>query len=499
MTKTVKTEIDFGKSKIGKILLRSAPPVMFALLIQALYNIVDSFFVGRYSEDALTALTVIYPLQLVIIALAVGTGVGVNTYMARKYAQGKEEEAKNTAGTGVLLAVISWAIFALISFLVMRPYASVSAKSAGVIDEAVVYGNIVCAGSLGTFLEGIFSKVHQARGNMRVPMIAQVVGAVINIIFDPILISGWGFIPRMGVAGAAIATVMGQVASAVITGVKGFYLPPKSNLGKYIKKIYYYGYSSVLMQLLYTFYIVFLNVILASFSDAAVTVLGLYYKMQSFFFIPLLGLQTCVVPVLSFNYTCGYYGRCKKLMTDSMVISAIFMVLGVACFTLIPEQLLRIFSQSADVIEIGKVAFPLIALSFMPAAVSFMMPVFFQSIGAGKKSAFLSCLRQVLCLVPIFWAFSRIGLDYSWLSFPVSEIITVSVGFPMYLATLKKWGVLGKGARVEGAKNAENATKRAATASGCPIENNAAIAEGGEDRSESDSENSSEDFARKNI
>ena len=417
---------------------------MFALLIQALYNIVDSFFVGRYSEDALTALSVIYPLQLVVIALAVGTGVGVNTYMARKYAQGKDEEAKNTAGTGVLLALISWAAFAVVSLCIMRPYAAISATSAAVIDDAVSYGNIVCAGSLFTFLEGIFSKVHQARGNMRVPMIAQIVGAVINIILDPLLISGFAFVPAMGVAGAAVATIAGQFASALITGIKGFHLPPKENLKKYIKKIYYYGYSSVLMQLLYTFYIVLLNVILAGFSDAAVTVLGLYYKMQSFFFIPLLGLQTCVVPILSFNYTCKYYKRCKQLMTDSMVFSAIFMILGVSCFTFIPEYLIRIFSQSAEVIRIGKTAFPIIAASFLPAAVSFMMPVFFQSIGDGKKSAFLSCLRQVFCLVPIFWAFSKIGLDYAWLSFPVSEIISVAAGYSMYRATLKKWGVAGK-------------------------------------------------------
>lgn len=446
MAKTADAQIDFGKAKIGNILLKSTPPVMFALLIQALYNIVDSFFVGRYSGDALTALTVVYPLQLVIIALAVGTGVGVNTYMARKYAQGREDEARKTAGTGILLALISWAIFAVVSLLIMRPYAAISATSPAAIDDAVSYGNIVCAGSLFTFLEGTFSKVHQARGNMRVPMIAQVVGAVINIIFDPILISGFTFIPAMGVAGAAVATVAGQFASAIITGVKGFHLPPKKNLGKYVKKIYYYGYSSILMQLLYTFYIVLLNMILAGFSDAAVTVLGLYYKMQSFFFIPLLGLQTCVVPILSFNYTCKYYGRCKRLMTDSIVISAIFMVLGVACFTFIPEYLIRIFSQSEEVISIGKTAFPIIAASFLPAAASFMMPVFFQSIGDGKKSAFLSCLRQVFCLVPIFWAFSKIGLDYAWLSFPVSELISVAAGYAMYRATLKKWGVAGKAA-----------------------------------------------------
>lgn len=441
--KQLKTE-DFGTAKVGRILFKSAPPVMFALLIQALYNIVDSFFVGKYSEDALTALTVVYPMQLVIVALAVGTGVGVNTYMARKYAQGKEEEARATAGTGVLLSIISWAVFAVLSVLVMRPYVMTSATSPQAIEDAVVYGNIVCIGSLGTFAEGTFSKIHQARGNMKLPMIAQVIGAAINVAFDPILIFGWGFIPATGVAGAAIATVMGQVAAAIITGIKGFHLPPKKGIGRYIGKIYYYGYSSIFMQMLYTVYILLLNIILAGFSDAAVTVLGLYYKMQSFFFIPLFGLQTCIVPVLSYNYTCKYYERCKKIMTDTFLISGSFMLLGIFCFTVLPAQLVKIFSQSEEVIKIGSVAFPIIGSSFLPATFSLMMPVFFQAIGAGKRSVFLSLLRQIFCLVPIFWAFSFIGLDYTWISFPVSETLSGGVGVIMYLAELKKWGVLKK-------------------------------------------------------
>lgn len=303
----------FGKEKIAKILLKTAPPVMLAQLIQALYNIVDSFFVGQYSSDALTALSVIYPLQLIIVALAVGTGVGVNTYMARKYAQGKSEMADEAAGTGMVLEGITWIVFAVISILILKPYVAGSAKSPQAVVDAMVYGKIVCIGSIGAFLEGNWTKVHQSQGNMRLPMFAQMIGAVINIILDPILIFGIGIIPQMGVAGAAYATILGQIAAAIITGKKGYRKPPCfRKLLHYAKRIYLLGYPSILMQALYTVYIVALNMILAGFSDAAVTVLGLYYKVQTFFFIPLFGLQTCIVPIISYNYARNSYDRCRK-------------------------------------------------------------------------------------------------------------------------------------------------------------------------------------------
>lgn len=429
----------YGTERIGKILWKIAPPVMLAQLIQALYNIVDSFFVGKYSADALTALTVIYPLQLIIIALAVGTGVGVNTYMARCYAMGKREKAEGAAGTGVVLALGSWLIFSVIAVLIMKPYVLTSASSPQAVRDAVVYGNIVCVGSIGSFLEGIFTKVHQAKGNMKLPMLAQIAGALVNIVLDPILIFGWGGIPQMGVAGAAVATVAGQVTAAVITGVKGFYKPPKSGFWHFVKRIYFFGYSSIVMQALFTVYIFGLNVILAGFSDAAVTVLGLYYKWQSFFFIPLFGLQTCIVPLLSYNYAGKAYGRCRQIMKDTFLVSGGFMIVGTVCFLFAPGMLIRVFSDSADVLTIGKTAFPIIGSSFIAASVSLMMPVFFQAIGWGKTSLALSLLRQIVCLLPIFWLFSRLGLSYAWLSFPVSETIAGSVGLILYGRQLKRW------------------------------------------------------------
>lgn len=430
----------FGTERVGKILLKIAPPVMLAQLIQALYNIVDSFFVGKYSDDALTALTVIFPLQLVIIAFAVGTGVGVNTYMASKYALSREDAARKAAGTGTVLAVITWAVFAILSAIFMRHYVTSSANVPTAIEYAVTYGRIVCIGSLGAFLEGNWTKVHQAHGNMKLPMAAQIIGALVNIIFDPLLIFGIGIFPEMGVAGAAFATVLGQIVSAAITGVGGLCKPPnRKEMPHYVRRIYWYGYSSIMMQALYTVYIVALNMILAGFSDAAVTVLGLYYKMQSFFFIPLFGLQTCIVPILSYNYTKGNYARCKRTMRDAFLICMGFMSVGIICFLFLPEQIIGLFSQNAEVHSIGKIAFPIIGTSFISAVFSLIMPVFFQAIGMGKTSLLLSLTRQIFCLLPSFWLFSLIGLNYAWLAFPVSETLAGGIGLLLYYKQFRKW------------------------------------------------------------
>ena len=326
----------FGTESIGRILLKIAPPVMLAQLIQALYNIVDSFFVGKYSADALTALTVIYPLQLIIIALAVGTGVGVNTYMARKYAQNRPKAAQ-------------------------------------------------------------------------------------------------------GAAGAAYATVAGQFVAAAVTSGAFCKSPKFSEFKHYTKRIYFFGYSSIVMQLLFTVYIVMLNVILAKFSDAAVTVLGLYYKAQSFFFIPLIGLETCIVPVLSYNYARAEYGRCRSVMKYSFIISLLFMLVGIFFFEFMPETLMRLFSASDEVMIIGKIAFPIIGASFIPAVFSLMTPVFFQAIGKGGQSLLLSLTRQIFVLVPVFWAMSKIGLNYTWTAFPAAELSAGILGLILYAHRIAKW------------------------------------------------------------
>lgn len=442
----ISTENNFmGKESIGKILAKMAPPVMLAQLIQALYGIIDSYFVGKFDSEALTALSVIFPVQWLISGFAIGTGVGVNTYMARQYAYQKKDEADHTAGTGSVLAIITWALFTVAAVLTMEPFVQSSVTSPRATSYAITYGRIVCIGGLAAFLEANWTKVHQSRGNMRLPMIAQIVGALVNVVLDPIFIFGWGFVPRMGVAGAAYATVIGQIVAAIITVRGAWCKPPKiKEVPRYAKKIYFFGYSSILMQSLYPVYIVILNMILAGFSDAAVTVLGLYYKVQSFFFIPLLGLQTCIVPVLSYNYAGGSFERCKKTMSTAFFISAVFMTAGIVCFVFLPEQVIGLFTQDRAVLDIGHVAFPIIGCGFIGAVFSLITPVFFQAIGKGEICVFLSLIRQIFCMVPLFWIFSRIGLNYAWLAFPVSEFISGSIGYFLYYKQTNKWGLRSK-------------------------------------------------------
>lgn len=430
----------FGTDSIWAVLRRIAPPVMVAQLVQALYNIVDSLFIGHYSPDGLTALSVIFPVQLVLTALAVGTGVGVNTLMARQYALGKDGEANETAGTGTVLALLSWILFSIVMIPLMEPYVRTSANIDRAVDYAVTYGSIVCAGSVGLFLESIWSKVHQAEGNMRLPMYAQLVGAIVNIILDYILIFGCGPIPEMGVEGAALATVAGQCCAAVIVGVSGSRMPPSPRtMMSHARPIYRLGYPSIVMQSLYTVYIVILNMILAGFCDEAVTVLGLYYKLQTFFFIPLMALSTCVVPVLSYNFARKEYGRCKELTDDCLKICVCFMTVGFVCFIFLPEQLIDLFSGTDRVVEIGIPAFRWIGLSFFSAALSLFFPVFFQAIGGGRASVLLSLTRQIFVMVPVFWAFSFVGLDYVWIAFPAAETTAGLLGLYLYRRQLSDW------------------------------------------------------------
>ena len=423
----------FGTEKISKILLKLAPPVMLAQLIQALYNIVDSLFVGRYSESGLTALSIIYPIQLLMIALAVGTGVGMNTIMAAKLGVGKDKESDEYAGIGTPLAVGIWFLFAVIGWFIMPAYAKMSTESVDVIKDVVIYGRIVCVVSIGLFLESIWTKVLQANGDMKTPMIAQILGAVTNIILDPLLIFGMFGFPELGIAGAAIATVAGQIVAAGIVFRKGFRKSPKKEVyPHHTAKIYKMGIPNILMQSAYTFYIFGLNMILATFSDQAVTALGLYYKWQTFFFIPLGAMQTCIVPVISYNYAAGKIDRCKKILTTAVGFGMALMSVGTLCFNLIPTQMLRVFTSDALVIEIGSFGFHIVGISFIPMVTSLIFPVFFQAVGSSLKSSFLTVVRTVILFVPLGLLFSKLGLSWFWMTFPITEIITSAVGMMFY-------------------------------------------------------------------
>ncbi|MCB6142545.1 MATE family efflux transporter [Lachnospira pectinoschiza] len=429
----------FGTEKISKILLKLAPPVMLAQLIQALYNIIDSLFVGRYSDSGLTALSIIYPLQLLMIALAVGTGVGINTVMAAKLGVGNEKEADEYAGVGTPLAGFMWLLFAVICWFAMPFYAKMSTNSEVIIHDVIVYGRIVCVFSFGLFLESIWTKVLQSCGDMKTPMTAQIIGAITNIVLDPLLIFGMFGFPKMGIAGAAVATVSGQIMAALIVMKKGFRKSPHRQVyPHHIAKIFQLGIPNILMQSAYTFYILGLNLILATFSDQAVTALGLYYKWQTFFFIPLGAMQTCIVPVISYNYAARNIERCKKTLSASIVFGMSLMALGTLCFVCIPSQMLRVFTSDELVIAIGRVGFRFVGISFLPMVTSLIFPVFFQAVGSSLKSSLLTVIRTVILFVPLAYLFSRFGLNWFWLTYPVTEVITSLTGAYFYRQFLNK-------------------------------------------------------------
>ena len=419
----------FGNERISKILFKLAPPVMLAQLIQALYNIVDSLFVGRYSDSGLTALSIIYPIQLLMIALAVGTGVGINTVMAARLGVGNKKEADEYAGTGTPLALALWLLFSFVCWFLMPAYAKMSTDSPAVINDVVIYGRIVCVFSFGLFLESIWTKVLQANGDMKTPMVAQIVGAVTNIVFDPLLIFGLFGLPEMGIGGTAAATAAGQIAAALIVMKKGFRKPPAKKLfPHHVSNIFRLGMPNILMQSAYTFYILGLNLILSGFSDQAVTALGLYYKWQTFFFIPLGAMQTCIVPVISFNYAAKNIDRCKKVLKSAILFGLSLISIGTICFLCIPGQMLLVFTSDKTVIEIGKIGFHFVGISFLPMVTSLIFPVFFQAIGASLKSSLLTIIRTVILFVPLGFLFSRFGLTWFWLTFPVTEILTSLAG-----------------------------------------------------------------------
>lgn len=429
----------FGTEKISKILLKLAPPVMLAQLIQALYNIIDSLFVGRYSDSGLTALSIIYPLQLLMIALAVGTGVGINTVMAAKLGVGNEKEADEYAGVGTPLAGFMWLLFAVICWFAMPFYAKMSTDSEVIIHDVIVYGRIVCVFSFGLFLESIWTKVLQSCGDMKTPMTAQIIGAITNIVLDPLLIFGMFGFPKMGIAGAAVATVSGQIMAALIVMKKGFRKSPHRQVyPHHIAKIFQLGIPNILMQSAYTFYILGLNLILTTFSDQAVTALGLYYKWQTFFFIPLGAMQTCIVPVISYNYAARNIERCKKTLSASIVFGMSLMALGTLCFVCIPSQMLRVFTSDELVITIGRVGFRFVGISFLPMVTSLIFPVFFQAVGSSLKSSLLTVIRTVVLFVPLAYLFSRFGLNWFWLTYPVTEVITSLTGAYFYRQFLNK-------------------------------------------------------------
>ena len=422
--------MDMENISVSKLLLKMSPPVMLALLIQSIYNIADSFFVARYSTEGLTALSIVYPVQLLITALATGTGAGVNILISRLDGRGETEAQHDIIKSGLFLNMFHFLIFAFVGNILANAYFSLSTGNAVVKAQGILYSRIIFSGSLGLFIESICTKVLQARGNMMIPMTAQVTGSVVNIVLDILLIFGAGPIPALGIRGAAIATVIGQWVAMVITllAVMKKYSLKGTCKPRLCKQIYGNGTCSIVTQSLYTIYIVGLNMVLKIFSEDAVTVLGIYYKIQSFFFIPLLGFQQVLLPLFSYNYGAGDRHRNRDILKCSITFSVAIMAVATGIFFLLPEKLVQIFSAESSIVAIGKYAFPVISISFVFAGLTIVITSYLQGIARMKSSLFIIVLRQIVLLVPLAWVFHFIGLNAVWWTFPVTEIIASMTG-----------------------------------------------------------------------
>lgn len=425
-------ENKMGTRPVFPLLLSMAFPAMLSMFIQSMYNVVDSMFVARIGEDALTAVSLAFPIQNLLLAVAVGTGVGVNSYISRKLGEGNQPEADSAVSHGLLLALLSSAAFVILGLLFIRPFFSLYTDSETVLALGVGYTQIVTYACFGMQLHIVIEKVLQATGNMVYPMVMQAVGAIVNIILDPILIFGLFGAPALGVNGAAIATVIGQLASmglsfwfllsrehAVALRLRGFRFHART-----VRDVYAVGFPSIVMNSLGSVLVMGLNGILVGFSNMAVSLFGVYFKLQSFVFMPVSGLIQGAMPIMGYNYGAGNRKRLQDALSASLLVAALIMAAGAAVFLLFPAGLLLWFDASKEMLAAGVPALRIICLSYLPAAVSFIISTLFQAIGRGFYSLLISLLRQLLLtLLFAFLLAPALGLTGVWLSFPLAEAI----------------------------------------------------------------------------
>ena len=428
-----------GYESIPKLIAKLSLPLMLSMLIQALYNVVDSIFVARVSENALTAVSLAYPLQSLMIAFGIGTAVGVNSYLARKLGEKKNDEAEAAANNGFFLSIITWLVFALFGFIGTRPFISLFTDDPELIQLTTEYISICLVFSFGIFIDITAERIMQATGDSIHPMIAQSLGAITNIILDPVFIFGFG----MSVKGAAIATVIGQIVSmvaALIFVSRNKYIRIHFDVrkfrpsGRIIREIYTVGVPTIIMNSVGTVSVSTMNSILISFTATAVSVLGVYFKLQSFIFMPVFGLQAGMIPIIAFNYGARKRKRMLSTLKIGGAIAVIIMAIGFLLFQLAPEFLLSMFAASPEMMGIGTKALRLISLCFIPAAISISLTSIFQATGVGYASMVVSIVRQIAVLLPVAWFLASTGiLDNVWLAFGIAEIFGLTLSILFYI------------------------------------------------------------------
>lgn len=435
-----------GSTPMLRLILSMSLPTMFSMIIQAMYNIVDSVFVSSLGQDALTALSLAYPLQLMTISVAVGTGVGINSFISRRLGEKNQELANNGAANGIFISIISWLVFLLVGIFLTFPFFKLFNPTPGVMKYGVDYTSIILIFSVGVMVEIAIEKVLQATGNMIFPMIFQLIGAVSNIVLDPLFIFGIGPFPRMEVAGAAVATVIGQILAmlfaiyifffkkhAVQVHVRNF----KPSL-KIIKNIYAVGFPSIIMQSISSVLVVGLNAILMGFSEAAVSVHGIYYKMQSFVFMPVFGLNQGLMPIMGYNFGAKNKDRLHSAIRYGCIIAAFIMLCGTVIFWFFPAKILSLFNANDDILNMGIKAMRFISLSFLPAAIDIIFSTTFQAVGKGFSSMILSLLRQLVFILPAALVLSNFGVNAVWFAYPIAEVGALIVAIFLYTRINKK-------------------------------------------------------------
>lgn len=432
-----------GTMEMGKLVPKVSIPIMISMLVQALYNVVDGIFVAKYSAAALTAVSLAYPIQMLMIAVSTGLGVGFNSLISRKLGEKRAEEARDAAKNGMFTELCGYALFLVFGLLFAKPFFNLFTDDLELQALGGEYLSIVCIFSFGLFFGICFERMMQATGNTVLSMVTQLTGAVINIILDPIMIFGLLGCPAMGIAGAAIATVIGQIGGMTLGLVlnqaknvelrlhlKGF-RPNKTIL----KGILDVGFPSIIMQSISSVMNVLMNMILLGFGAMAVNVLGVYFKLQSFVFMPVFGLSNGLVAILGYNYGARMRARVYDALKVALIWACVIMLLGTLAFLLMPETLLSLFEagNARDLTDMGVVALRVISLSFLLAAVGITISTLFQAVGKGMYSLWMSLCRQIIVLLPVAWLLSKTGnVDAVWWSFPIAELFSVALCLLLY-------------------------------------------------------------------
>ena len=439
-TKTLPQGNKMGTWPIGKLLMNMALPLVISMLVQALYNVVDSIYVSRISESAVTALSLAFPIQNLLIGCATGVGVGVNSLLSKSLGEQNYERANRTAGNGFLLSCLFSIGFVIFGLFFARPFFATQTTVAETLDGGSTYLAIVTIGSIGIFIEILFERFLQASGNAFQSMITQATGAIINIILDPILIFGWFGLPAMGLAGAALATVIGQWIAAILAmGLNLKYNKELKLLRKHakpdryvIRTILSIGVPSIIMVGIGSVMNFGINQILQGFSETATGVFGIYFKLQSFFFMPLFGINNAVISIVAFNYGARNPDRMLKTVKTAAIAGLGIMLTGLAAFQLIPEVLLSLFDPSAEFMAMAVRALRTISWCFPVAAVCIILGSTFQALGTGIYSTIVSLCRQLVMLLPAAWLLSRSGdVNLVWWAWPIAETmgLTLTVFF----------------------------------------------------------------------